>query len=248
MLDIYYMIANFGNFELSPYDFNFSRKGYQLKKRVSLRTLAIQLISEYIYTFSWHLSHKVSPYHDIIFGDECINDFSQRISIEETSFLQRDLTYNIRTYIYILETSQAFFIHGNNNENRVWLPSGGERAGCFIDGRFPYGGRSPIRATSPRSESLTSFDRERPRPGIDSTATRQDLRPVCTKVCSAFETRPRLPSRWHCLSLLSLPSPPSFFPSISSESMFYDPVSFFSLFLISIIIGSGKELDYLFVT
>lgn len=167
--------------------------------------LAIQLIS-------WHLSHKVSPYHDIIFGDECINDFSQRISIEETSFLQRDLTYNIKTYIYILETSQAFFIHGNNNENRVWLPSGGERAGCFIDGRFPYGGRSPIRATSPRSESLTSFDRERPRPGIDSTATRQDLRPVCTKVCSAFETRPRLPSRWHCLSLLSLPSLSPFFP------------------------------------
>lgn len=52
MLDIYYMIANFGNFELSPYDFNFSRREYQLKKRVSLRTLAIQLISEYIYTLS----------------------------------------------------------------------------------------------------------------------------------------------------------------------------------------------------
>lgn len=52
MLDIYYMIANFGNFELNHDDFNFSHREYQLKKRVSLRMLAIQLISEYIYTLS----------------------------------------------------------------------------------------------------------------------------------------------------------------------------------------------------
>lgn len=57
MLDIYYMIANFGNFELSPYDFNFSRREYQLKKRVSLRTLAIQLISEYIYILFLDIYH-----------------------------------------------------------------------------------------------------------------------------------------------------------------------------------------------
>lgn len=68
-------------------------------------------------------------------------------------------------YKTFLETVSSIpckvFFHPRNNitdENRVRMICAVKQRG--IEGRFPCGGRSPIRATSPRSESLTSFDRE----------------------------------------------------------------------------------------